>query len=368
MKSKFIELIGIGLPNRGAEFMAATVISYLQSRYHELKFCTQSSMPDVDLRRYGLVRASATNSFVIRAGRVAELFIDVSGKQFEVYGSIDLSGFAYGDFWGVNKAIARVGSRLPSWRNFGYRYWIFPQAMGPFDDEGFTPIIKDMASVALEFAVRDKRSFEFVNEISPWTASLMPDICFTEDHQTYDSILVTEPYGLIIPNSKLIESGQLSLEKLVSLIKQVQDFYLLKGLKPVLLNHEGMADALICDELSKIFNIPSFQPSSISEIIPIISNSDFVFSSRYHGIISAIKYKRPFVTLGWSHKYAELLKDFHLDSLISSDCTDPLATFEKVFIQYKNKEFLSSQDYYLAMAQKKLDQFWKNIRDDIDML
>jgi colanic acid/amylovoran biosynthesis protein len=107
----------------------------------------------------------------------------------------------------------------------------------------------------------------------------------------------------------------------LTLIKAIYH-YRKRGLTPIFLNHEGLADA----QLISMVNSKLEDPISVVEesdplvIKGIIASATAVFCSRYHGCVSALSSGIPCVGTSWSHKYEALYEDYGMSKfLLGSD-------------------------------------------------
>ncbi|MFO7739037.1 MAG: polysaccharide pyruvyl transferase family protein, partial [Desulfatiglandaceae bacterium] len=89
------------------------------------------------------------------------------------------------------------------------------------------------------------------------------------------------------------------------------------GREVFVLNHEGKKDHELCLKLCGAFDppLPYTGDRTAKEVKGIIGASVGGFTSRFHGLVSALTQGVPVLATSWSHKYEMLLKDFD-----ASDC------------------------------------------------
>jgi colanic acid/amylovoran biosynthesis protein len=91
-----------------------------------------------------------------------------------------------------------------------------------------------------------------------------------------------------------------------------------RGLRPFFLNHEGVEDGALISRVNGILDepIPVIAESDPLAVKGIIGVCEAVFSSRFHGCISAMSQGIACVGTSWSHKYVELYDQYAASSLL----------------------------------------------------
>src|SRR5690606_1006769 len=143
MSKRFVEIKGIGIPNKGAELMLMAVQEHIGSMLPEHYFCCEPTTEYYPRARYGLFQRTGFTykdryiEWSALAGllpkRIRERYGLVTEREVDVI--IDASGFAYGDQWGARKAHTRLGKRIRTWKKQGKKVILLPQAFGPFSDQ-----------------------------------------------------------------------------------------------------------------------------------------------------------------------------------------------------------------------------------------
>jgi len=167
-------------------------------------------------------------------------------------------------------------------------------------------------------------------------------------------------------NNKPDDFKQSYIQLLTKIIKIVKA----KSLTPIILNHEGEKDRLLCLELINTYkgDVIFFDGLESLEIKKIIGLSFFCFSSRFHGCISGLSQGVPTFATSWSHKYEELYEDYQsTDNLIDVEINE---SDLKIKIGHVINERESVSKELLEIAQKhkvKNNQMWSKIFEKIDL-
>lgn len=358
---KAIELVGVGLPNRGAEFMARTVMENLKGL--DVVFLTQYGPDEQTTEEVGMRFAKPMSADP--GNKEYHSFRERSGKIYDVAARIDISGFAYGDFWGERKFLGRATPQIVGSQRFNIPYFVLPQSMGPFNTFENKKIFRSFVEEANLFCVRDISSLADVEDMCPWVSKLLPDICLSETSYTGlgEDFRLDREYATIILNSKLIESGiYKTATHYMEDIKSVVSYLNSIDVCPVLLNHEGAADEKLIRMFSDRLSIYSFEPGNLSEILEVIKNSRLVCTSRYHGMISALKFEVPIVVVGWSNKYSDTLNEYFDQAPLLSPGfkqVDLLGAIENNQSRLQEKKVSQS-------AKHALNSMWSFLRKELD--
>lgn len=362
--SKLIQLLGVGLPNRGAELMARTVIEQFRCRFDKCIFCLDQEIAYDHMDPLGMIRTYKNNA------RISENFqfkMAHRGRKLarhrKVDAIVDVSGFAYGDFWGVKKTIKRLTQNIPYWQKHKKPLFILPQAFGPFSDDGF----KNSLLPALEYAsmvcVRDAQSMDHIKNLGYKSAKQYPDITFSlADIAQPVAHIGSKKFSLIIPNSKIVQSGVLTLEQYLRMIKNVATNMSREGSGAFTLNHEGTADRDICHKIKEELGLECFEPTNALEAKTIISRADMVFTSRFHGMISSLVVGVPPIVFGWTHKYNEVMKEFGLlEYLLGDHNVDPSSLITDLQNPIIRDPIIEQIRENTARMKSRLQEMWDDL-------
>ena len=365
-KSKFyVELLGIGLPNRGAELLARATIHKIRASFPKAKFCTRMNVSKEELQLLDVhtfkprkMRRRKAIAAYIRGERFA--------RESQVRVILDLSGFAYGDFWGSTKAHKRLGINWERWEKENIPLFLLPQAFGPFTDLAFLDDLKPALKYATAVHPRDQESSNYLKSQLSINATICPDITFAFEAHIESKIEATD-YCILIPNSKMVDSQKISqIDYVVSFrnwIEQARQ----ANIEPILLCHEGIKDLELCKEMASEHSCTVLNPSNALEIKGILKKAQFVVTSRYHGLISSLIYSVPVIAYGWSHKYEEVMKEFELEHLhISNNLKQShFQIFEQLLDPQSRTATSQLISKHLPATQQKVEKMWSSIITEI---
>jgi colanic acid/amylovoran biosynthesis protein len=228
---------------------------------------------------------------------------------------IDLSGFAYGDFWGAEKLERRLGRGISQWKRDGRKVILMPQAFGPFRDEALADGMRAVLSNADLIFPRDRKSREYLKTLgAPRTLDQYPD--FT--HEVPAISLPGDPapgtYFCVIPNSKLTagKPPEEAARYIAFFANATQRLASSLNVVPVMLRFGGAEDAELVETLlARISPRPrSFLIEDARHAKGLIACSVATVSSRFHAIMSALGAGVPCLSVGWSHKYGEAMSEY----------------------------------------------------------
>lgn len=314
-----IEVLGIGIPNKGAELMLVAIQTEIRKKYPDAKFVVEPSADYLGRARHGLYQKFWMSFKGVQLGFLGALLPKKIRQRFgivldrDVDVILDASGFAYGDQWGAAKAHNRLGKYILGWKKQNKKVIVMPQALGPFTDKKLAAEMQLIVGNADLVFARDTRSLAYIKEIADNNVFLAPDftnIC--SGHLAQD----IDPQDLdicFIANAKMIEmtaseTGGSYVRSMASLLNLCQK----QGREPFLLVHEGRGDREIAEQINKLLDKPVaiLAFNSPLEIKALIGAANLVVSSRFHGLVSALSQGIPCIATGWSHKYQMLMQDY----------------------------------------------------------
>jgi colanic acid/amylovoran biosynthesis protein len=247
---------------------------------------------------------------------------------------LDASGFAYGATWG-DAALAATAREIERLARHGKPYVFLPQAFGPFPATPSARAFGRALRSAALVCAREPESREHLAGIAGELGdrlTVFPDFTIGLPGTLSAAARwgVDRNSALLIPNVHMHtdrnpdvtwRSGYVPL--LCSLARQLAEL----GFVPRILNHEGEADAALCESLREAAG----STEVISETDPralkgIIGAAGIVVCSRYHGCVSALAQGVPCLGTSWSHKYAALFDEFGVGEYLLDTCDDDAAT------------------------------------------
>lgn len=206
-------------------------------------------------------------------------------------------------------------------------YYIFPQAIGPFDfrlrERIFLyPLLKWYLKYPNVIYCRDKDSYRSVRRFTRDNIKVSHDIVLLHKFSDISNI-VSKSFKLkkvqieqnsvgVVPNSRVLARAENEyIDAMYHTIIQT----LLKSKKKVYILYNSYEDLTYCRSLKKKFSdnenveIISKELNSI-ELEYVTKQFDFLITSRYHSVIQAYKNGVPAVVIGWAAKYLDLLTQF----------------------------------------------------------
>jgi polysaccharide pyruvyl transferase WcaK-like protein len=382
-----ITIIGGNFVGKGAEAMMLVVIDKIGKFFPLAKFWAIPIFPgDADrMKKAGIniLYQKPTNRFT-RLIRGLSAFIGLKNlKEYpsvksgdEVYNIfsnsdivIDISGFAYSDQQGIKTAYnGWLRYAMVNYKNS--KLLFLPQSWGPFDNKLvrlFTCLTLKKASL---ISAREKVShMHLINSRCARSSEIFycPDIAFLFHVDNPEKIAQKLldgldfnnkelPYITITPNMRIYErvggdhANNHYIHVLVELINN-----LLKSTNSniVIIPHEASFptkknDTELCALLVELINSPkrvATLPDNLSatQVKAVIGSSVFLYASRYHSLVAALSMRTPVATIGWAHKYDELmqivgLSEFVFD-LVRNTESENIA--ESLINAYNNRQIIS---------------------------
>jgi colanic acid/amylovoran biosynthesis protein len=257
--------------------------------------------------------------------------------------ALDISGYSFSSQWGFPMSVHYILNIMIS-RRFSIPFYIMPQSFGPFEYNFLQkiilfPLMKFYLSYPKKVFVRERDGLKWIRKFRK------KDLEFS-----YDMVLLNKEYDLkniykrkiefkdmkiyrnsvgIIPNIRVLERADKNI--LYPIYFSIINKILAEGKKVYLLAHSD-TERNVIEELYEHFkeneNVNLLTDDlNVFEIVNVIKQFDFIITSRYHSIVHAYKNGVPALSIGWSAKYPELMKDFgQLDYYF--DVRDPLIESE----------------------------------------
>lgn len=285
---------------------------------------------------------------------------------------IDISGFAYSDHWGQYLSKKALGFSKYIKRNNGKCIYL-PQAWGPFTKKKSIKIITQLYKNSKLIYARDEISASYLSgtlSLQNGVIPIYPDIAFLFEGEKCDiaRIEIENIFGSnnkdklligISPNMRVYEraNGKKSINEYIIFLKRAilnleKEFSARFLILPHEIRHDldpVPDDRYLCRLLAAEIDKDGVKVldgnMSAAKIKSYIGNLDFLIGSRYHSLIAALSQNIPVASIGWSHKYSELLKLFNLENNV-------LAYDEKES-QLKLINLISNRDISIEMIKKQ---------------
>lgn len=377
-----IVLSGIETNNKGAELMLYAILQEIERRYPDAEvyvpmFAIRQGLSyvktDLDLKdkKYARLTRLAIKVHmggILRRLHLPYLFlydtIPVPGTDY----FIDASGFAFSDQWNPDaNTVKRWERTLSGYRHVGSRIVFLPQAFGPVSKPWTLQLIKVLDRYADLIMPRESVSYNYLAQCGIDMGKVKKFTDFTslvkgQFPKRYEHLRNSV---CVIPNMRMIDKGVISLDGylhfLASVVKAARD----KGFRVFLLNHEGPEDeklAYLCKDRSN-FSVDVVSGLNALEVKGIIAESYLCISSRFHGVASALNSGVPCLATSWSHKYAELFKDYCIEDGVLN-LSDPDSCIKKIngiLKQNTNGTIRSELQAILPAIQKETKEMWKMV-------
>jgi len=228
---------------------------------------------------------------------------------------LDVSGFGYGDYWGLKKLKRRLANPLRHWKRGRRRAILLPQALGPFTGDGMRQAFATVLDRADLVFVRDRTSLGYVEAVcraSP-NVRLAPDFTNLLHPALPSHLAPLAGSSIVIPNQKLVAAhDQATRQSYLTFMRLAIELLARDGGRVQFLIHEGVGDRQLAEEVnaSLAAPVPILDETSPLTTKAIIAAAHVVVSSRFHGLVSALSAGVPALACGWSHKYSELMADY----------------------------------------------------------
>ena len=322
-----IVLSGVETNNKGAELMLYAILQEIERKWPNAEVYINRSMV---LQGLDYVRTSLNMHFCPFDGLIEKTHINgilrrmrlplISGCNFvKADYFFDGSGFLFSDhcqLWGTTPEL--WDSILKHQYKYGAKIVMLPQAFGPFDMKLTQKALKVLNKYATLIMPREKVSFDFLKKSN--LVDMKKVRIYTDFTSLVDGVFPSKYDYLkngvcIIPNLRMTDKGGMNYNDYISFLSAIAKEGKKSGHPVFLLNHEGKQDAELClrckeslgDQISAVIGLDGL------EVKGLIASSYIVITSRYHGLASSLNSGVPSLATSWSHKYAELLKDYGLD-------------------------------------------------------
>ena len=342
-KKKGVCIVGGGFSNKGAEAMVLTIADALRRQMPGIS--VYAEVPGRDFAQAcagGVLPVRSDRSKFLGLGLIDK--IRVTRLHNTALALIDVGGYQFGDPWKAQSAL-RKAAIVEQYVRRGSPVFFMPQAWGPFSSPGMADATRAIIEHATLSYVRDRTSMQAVEGLM---GKGHAKVCFAHDiawnfqgadlsvgrRMIRDSGLLPEGGSILVgitPNRQVYQraEGQEQDNTYVRLMRGIITYLCsAHGARVVLIGHEIRPDnskvkddRTLCNCL--LYSVDRSLPVahvdkvlSAAEVKSVLGNCDLVLSSRYHGLIAALSQSIPVATVGWSHKYDELMSEIGLTSNI----------------------------------------------------
>ncbi|MEX2478145.1 MAG: polysaccharide pyruvyl transferase family protein [Gracilimonas sp.] len=370
-----IEIRGAQTTNKGAELMLLSVIKEITYRMPEknITFAVEPSSnfsysKRVEYKllavpRYGFKILTLKGLVKFLPERIRTDFGIISENDIDAV--IDVSGFRYGDFWGLEEMQIGITDAIKKWRKKGLKVILLPQAFGPFEKKRMKKEALKILRYANLICARDEESYKHFNCIETGLEKRnlfqFPD--FTPSITIEEKYVKFEDHVLIIPNSKMLKKSKNYINYLAELVEYLKD----KKLNFAFLIHAGKSDYNIAKKVVEKtgINTEIIWENDPIETKKVINSSFLVIASRFHGLISGLSQGIPTISTSWSHKYEKVLEEYECKKIgLVEDLEDFSKTREKIEFMFSEYEKIQNLIKDKSEDQKrKIDEMWNKVID-----
>lgn len=249
---------------------------------------------------------------------------------------LDASGFIFSDQQYKNKNsiyMTILNNYYKTMKKQNTKILFLPQAFGPFETKRGKEGARLLEKYADCIIAREEVSYaNLINAgIDNKKILLYPDFTALVNG-TFPAQYEHLKNGIaIIPNLRMIDRGAILEDDYIDILTKIISICKKTNKTVFLLNHEGKSDFRLCEDINRRFNekIPIVKNLTALEIKGLISQCYFIFSSRFHGIVSALSAGVPCLATSWSHKYKMLFKDYGMEKCVL-DLNDRDSFYQKL--------------------------------------
>jgi len=374
----FVLIDKVNFENKGAELMLYAIEDKLKEHFKkDINVVLTCEIP-VNKKKYFRIAPKSwefLGSFILsKLGYV---------KLKDITLVLNAAGFYFSDQWiwvkdyydeDVHHYVLNQKTYFSLLKKYGAKQILLPQAFGPFKKIQALRTIKAVFPYFDLVFIRDDSSCQYLIEAVGKHENIQhaPDFTSLYKPPVFEKFKnIAEGAIVIIANSKMLINVKKNEANnyfpfMVKLIK----WALATQRNVLLLNHEGKRDEnLIMDlyrtckvEGDKLHMYPNLDAPTLKYIIGL---AYIVFSSRYHGVISALSQEVPTLCVGWSHKYQSVFNDYKFAEGYLDTCDEGLLLKQLDYVfDAKNNQKIRAHLKKQAEVQKQLtEQMWQKVFD-----
>lgn len=364
-----IDVVGVGFHGKGAMLMLESVMEEIKENFPNANISTLA-YNDYDLRaKKGLYQRSLfeykgipINLFTSLLPKKIRDFYGIKvAKEVDVV--IDASGFTYTDKWPISM-IKTINKYYAYLKKNGKKVILMPQAFGPFSDEKYISEVKKLLSYADLIYARDTVSYSHIKDLVDDVNKIKISPDFTgrvKSKNQFDSYEKYRNKIAIVPNMRMFDKTTDNISRNYYDSQKFTINYLMeKGYTPYFMIFDGDGDIEIARKLNKELELDLEIIEEENSLIAkeILGNSYAVISARFHALCSSLSQSVPSISIGWSHKYIELLKEYNV-----SECMIDASNYSEDLVSEKIDILLNSDkrnNVIQRLDKSKTEIFDKN--------
>jgi polysaccharide pyruvyl transferase WcaK-like protein len=339
-----------GFVNKGAELMLRAVIKKTKEKYPNRHCVINPHTVGGKIAQpigEGLYIYNDKSVFKYIPQKLLSKLFFVKPSEINLY--LDAGGFQFSDQWirtFSTESNRRVENYYNTLKSKGAKLVFLPQAFGPFT----LPLAIERMQIVYKYAdilfAREQASYDHLIKLfgeskkiilkPDFTNLLKPSVPLTQ-------FIESNRYVCVIPNLKMLTHTSVDISsKYISFMTSLCQDLMDRGEDLILLNHEGKGDLEIIEKIQANLTSKALILTGLNalEVKAIISKMKLLISSRFHGVVSGLSQGVCTFSTGWSHKYQELLADYHVsDNLLDINdlelskrkITEALITKESIY-------------------------------------
>jgi polysaccharide pyruvyl transferase WcaK-like protein len=372
-----IQIDGTNTLNKGAELMLVAIIEQIEKKYPDANVIYNSNEKPINLTTNVKIKKriwQKNSKYIISLFSKLNIPYTIFTSKYphkNIDIVLDASGFQFSDQWNyTDERLDTLEQYLRTLNKQGTKIILLPQAMGPFETKNGKRAVDIINNFTDIIIAREQISYDYVIEAGANKRKVWKYPDFTGLVKG----ILPEKYNhlkgkvCIIPNKKMVTqtsagSGEY-LEFLKNVILEFNDL----GKEVFLLNHEGLGDLKICNEINTLFNetLEVVTDLNAKEVKGLIGVSYITVSSRFHGVASALSQGVPCLATSWNHKYKMMFQDYELqDQIINvNDVWETTKTkIHETFNNHDriNRQLLSKKVNLTIEIESMWDKVWSTI-------
>lgn len=369
-----------GFKNRGDQLMIQSVVEQLSARYpsaqllvkrdaflQDPSYCISHKLYPLELSQ-SRIKTSRLYKSVVNFLLRGEWM--VTPDDVDVI--LDCRGYHLAD-WRINgqRYVDYLKAYYKRFTKHGRRLVFLPQAFGPFENPYSRQAMQLVYSQADYIFAREQVSLNYLKELFPESQKIgiSPDFTCLLSPQLHPSVILSEKdYVVIIPNAKMIEQGENGMDsRYIDYLTRITKYLRERGEKVVLLNHEGEKDERLLRTINANVDnkLPILTNLSGGDIKAVIGGAKLLLSGRFHGVVSGLTQGVPTLCTGWSHKYAELMKEHACEhNILQVDALPESITI--ISDALSNPVKYASKDNRNEAIRTDVYAMWERVFDIID--
>lgn len=364
-----IDVVGVGFRGKGAMLMLESIIEEIHENIPNAEISTLA-YKDYYLRaKKGLYQRCL---FEYKGIPINLLTSIVPQKIRNFYGIkvanevdivFDASGFTYTDKWPLSM-IKTINAYYRYLKKKGKKIILLPQAFGPFTDKKYISEMQKLLNFADLIYARDIISFNHIKEIADDLNKIKISSDFTGRVGLKKKIGNYKKYQkkiAIIPNMRMFDKTDESIaQNYYNSQIFIINYLIEKGYVPYFMIFDDDGDIEIARRLNKelMINLEIVEEKDSLIAKQILGSSFAVISARFHALCSSLSQSIPSISIGWSHKYFELLKEYKV-----SECMLDISKYSSDLVIEKIDILLDKKkraDVVQRLNKSKVEIFDKN--------